>query len=92
MASELATQLGRRIRELRKALLFTQEELAERANISVSFLSMIERAERVPRLVTMSLLASALGVTLSQLFLNLNQMREPGQEPRVPAKLSTRGT
>jgi transcriptional regulator with XRE-family HTH domain len=92
MASELATQLGRRIRELRKSLLYTQEELAERANITVSFPSMIERAERVPRLVTMSLLANALGVTLSQLFLNLNQTREPGQEPRVPAKLSTRGT
>ncbi len=42
-AATLGTQLGQRIRELRGALSFTQEELAERAAISVSFLSMIER-------------------------------------------------
>jgi transcriptional regulator with XRE-family HTH domain len=85
MASELAMQLGRRIRELRKARLYTQEELAEQANIGVSYLSMIERAERVPHLSTLSLLANALGVTLSQLFLDLDQTRGAGQKPMVPA-------
>ena len=47
MASELATQLGRRIRELRKALLYTQEELAERAGLSVRGVSDLERGAKV---------------------------------------------
>jgi transcriptional regulator with XRE-family HTH domain len=77
-------QLARRIRELRKALLYTQEELAERAGISVSFLSMIERAERVPHLVTLDVLARALGLTLSQMFVGLNRPRGDGAEPILP--------
>jgi len=35
----------------------TQEELSERARISVSFLSMIERGERAPHLETLALFA-----------------------------------
>jgi len=84
-AATLVTQLGRRIRELRTALSFTQEELAERAAISVSFLSMIERAERVPHLKTLSALSNALGLTLSQLFLDVNVPRaDRGQTQDVP--------
>ena len=47
---------------------WTQEELAERAQISVSFLSMIERGERIPHVETLAAIANALGVTLSELF------------------------
>ncbi len=46
----------------------TQEALAERADISVSFLSMIERGERAPHLQTLAHIASALDVELSELF------------------------
>jgi transcriptional regulator with XRE-family HTH domain len=46
----------------------TQEELSERARISVSFLSMIERGERSPHLETLSKLADALEVPLATLF------------------------
>jgi transcriptional regulator with XRE-family HTH domain len=67
------TQLGQRIRELRGALSFTQEALAERAGISVSFLSMIERSERLPHIKTLAALSNALGITLSQLFLDVNE-------------------
>ncbi len=57
--SELNKRLGKRIRELRNMLSFTQEELAEKANISVSFLSMIERAQRMPHVETLAGAASA---------------------------------
>jgi transcriptional regulator with XRE-family HTH domain len=67
-ASEVAKQLGQRVRDLRKRLSFTQEELAERANISVSFLSMIERAYRLPHVETLVMLADALGVSLAEIF------------------------
>ena len=46
----------------------TQEDLSERARISVSFLSMIERGERSPHLETLAKLAEALEVRLADLF------------------------
>ena len=67
--STIGSQLGRRIRALRETLALTQEELAEKAAISVSYLSMIERAQRTPHLETLVSLSAALGITLSQLFI-----------------------
>ena len=46
----------------------TQEDLSERASISVSFLSMIERGERSPHLETLAKIAEALEVRISELF------------------------
>jgi transcriptional regulator with XRE-family HTH domain len=68
--SEIGKRIGRRIRELRvhRPERWTQEDLAERAHISVSFLSMIERGERVPHVETLASLAGALEVSLSDLF------------------------
>jgi transcriptional regulator with XRE-family HTH domain len=68
--SEIGKRLGRRIRELRTRRLerWTQEDLAERAKISVSFLSMIERGERVAHVETLAALAEALEVSLADLF------------------------
>jgi len=83
--STVRSQLGHRIRDLRQALAFTQEELAEKAGISDSFLSMIESARRVPHLKTLSALSKALGTTLSQLFLGLNGPRgEDEQTQSLP--------
>jgi transcriptional regulator with XRE-family HTH domain len=68
--SDIGKRIGQRIRELRTQRLekWTQEDLAERAKISVSFLSMIERGERVPHVETLAAIATSLGVTLSELF------------------------
>lgn len=68
--SEIGKRLGRRIRDLRtqRPEKWTQEDLAERAHISVSFLSMIERGERMPHVETLAALAQALDVSLSELF------------------------
>ena len=70
LVSELGKRIGQRIRELRteRPERWTQEELAERARISVSFLSMIERGERVAHVETLEGLARALGVRLADLF------------------------
>jgi transcriptional regulator with XRE-family HTH domain len=68
--SAIGKVLGQRIRELRtqRREEWTQQELAKRARISVSFLSMIERGERVPHVETLAALADALEVPLSELF------------------------
>ena len=65
-------EVGRKIRQLRLSRAgpkMTQEHLSERARISVSFLSMIERGERSPHLETLSKIALALEVRLADLFL-----------------------
>lgn len=70
--------VGRRIRQLRmsRSGRMTQEDLSERARISVSFLSMIERGERSPRLETLAAIAEALEVHIADLFLDDRESRE----------------
>ncbi len=70
--SEIGKRIGQRIRNLRtqRAERWTQEDLSERAKISVSFLSMIERGERVAHVQTLASLSDALGVTLAELFVD----------------------
>jgi len=53
--------------------------LAERAKISVSFLSMIERGERVAHVETLAALAQALSVSLAEMFAGLDHS-DSGEE------------
>lgn len=69
--TSVVKDVGKKIRQLRHARIgdrLTQEELAQKARISVSFLSMIERGERSPHLETLWRIASALEVPLVDLF------------------------
>jgi transcriptional regulator with XRE-family HTH domain len=61
-------QFGNRVRELRQAKGISQEELAEKAGIHRTYLGGIERGERNPCLKNILQVATALGVTLSELF------------------------
>ncbi len=70
---EAVNRLGQRVRELRKRASLTQEELAERAGISVSFLSMIERGDRVPHIETLIMLGEALHISLPEMFLGFGE-------------------
>ena len=66
--SEIAEILGKNIRELRKKVGWTQEKLAEKANISVPFMTQIELARKTPSLEVIESIAKALGVSYEQLF------------------------
>lgn len=66
--SQTYVQAGTALRRLRKQKGFTLEELAERAEISVSFLSHIERGTRQAPLDTLETLAHILGLNLYELF------------------------
>ncbi|MGZ6126307.1 MAG: helix-turn-helix domain-containing protein [Myxococcales bacterium] len=68
--ASVVKDVGRRIRQLRtsRSARMTQEDLSERARISVSFLSMIERGERSPHLETLAAIAEALEVRVADLF------------------------
>ena len=64
-------EVGRKIRALRterRGGRVTQGEIARKARVSISFLSMIERGERSPSVETLGYIAEALGVTLAELF------------------------
>jgi len=55
-------QFGQMLLGLRVDAGLTQEELAEKAGISVRTVSNLERGTRAPRITTTRLLAAALGV------------------------------
>lgn len=64
----MRTAFGKRVRELRKARGFSQEELAHRAGLHYTYVGGIERGERNPALVNIGRIARALKVPLAELF------------------------
>ncbi len=66
--SQLREKFGLRVRSLRTARSLTQEQLAERAGISVDFLSLIERGKNAPSFENLDELADALEVSAAELF------------------------
>lgn len=67
-ARRALADLARRIRSLREHHGITQEELAARSGISVSFASLLERAQRSPSYETLIEVARALEVSLADLL------------------------
>jgi transcriptional regulator with XRE-family HTH domain len=66
----LRENLGKAVRFYRKQQGFSQAELAEKAGISITFLSKIERGIKFPTSDTLSGLANGLGIEVYQLFRN----------------------
>lgn len=66
-------QLGSRIRALRQARRLTLRDVAERAGVTESFLSQVERDVTSPSIATVQRIARALDVSIAQLF-----AEEPG--------------
>ncbi len=67
------------LRAVRKDQKLSQEVLAKKARVSVSYVSMLERGERTPPLDTLQALARALGV--SPLYL-LQELAAAGRKKR----------
>lgn len=65
---ETATILGGRLRELRKARSMTLQALAEKAGLSVGFLSQLERNQASPSVRALNALAQALDVSIHWFF------------------------
>ena len=60
--------IGNKIKELRVAKNLTQEELADRSELSKSFISQVERDLTSPSIATLIDLLQCLGTTLSDFF------------------------
>lgn len=73
--------LGRRIREERIRVGLTQEQIAERINVSTTYIGFIERGERSVTLEKLILLAECFHVPIDALL-----HEAPGNEPEAKEK------
>ncbi|KAB8050498.1 helix-turn-helix domain-containing protein [Janthinobacterium rivuli] len=64
----LIKQFGLAVRQLREGRGWSQERLAEAADLNRSFIGEIERGAATPSLLTVEKLASALGIGLAGLM------------------------
>ncbi|PLZ03142.1 DNA-binding protein [Burkholderia sp. WAC0059] len=74
---DITLTLARRLRDLRNERGLSLEALAERSGVSRSNISLIERGESSPTAVVIDKLATALGVTLPELFSPLDASDTP---------------
>ena len=57
---------GSVLRQKRKALGYSQEELAHRAGITMRYISLLERNQRQPTISTLYLLCKALEISMTE--------------------------
>ena len=65
---EIAPNVGPRIRTIREQRGLSLRALAERCNLSINALSLIERGENSPTVSSLHMLATALGVKITDFF------------------------
>ena len=83
--TQAAAPLAERLRWLRARAMLTQEELAERARLSVRTVRNLEAGHiRRPRSGSIRLLADALGLSEQERVL-LAELTERGSDPALPA-------
>lgn len=70
--SELSKVVGDRIRLVRNEKGYSIEELAHRANVSITHLGRVERGDRSPTLDILGKIISALDITFVELFSDLH--------------------
>jgi len=69
--------LAANLRENRRKLGMTQEELAEKADVSTHYIAMIEICKKYPKPDTLEQIAKALGIKPYKLFSVENDPNEP---------------
>lgn len=66
--SDLVNCFGPAVRHFRELRGWSQEMLAEKADLNRSYLGEVERGQAIPSLETAGKLAVALGISMSRLF------------------------
>ena len=67
----IAVEIGSRIRYHRKELKLSQEELAERSNLSFSFIGQLERGVKQPTIDTLYRITKGMNISLSDFLRDL---------------------
>ncbi len=73
--------IGKRIRRFRRLNKLTQEQLAERVEVSPVYIRYIENAKRTARLDTYVRIANALGCTMDELLAGFQASEKQGRYP-----------
>ena len=81
--------VAKRIREARVAQHLTQEDLAAKAEISLTHMGVIERAVKVPNLDTFVAIANALNVSADSLLLDVVEKSVEHEASLIGRMLST---
>lgn len=68
MKKDVLVRFGNKVREARRKLGISQEELASRAGVHRTYIGMIERAEKNITLSNIEKIADALNLSISNLF------------------------
>jgi transcriptional regulator with XRE-family HTH domain len=74
--SQLVSSFGITVRQLRQGQGWSQEALAERANLNRSYVGELERGQAIPSLLTLKKLAMSLDMSLSHLMAHTEQMAQ----------------
>ncbi|GIW55293.1 MAG: hypothetical protein KatS3mg082_1697 [Nitrospiraceae bacterium] len=80
----IRAKLGKRVRGLRKARGWSQEELAHRASLHPTYIGGIERGERNVSLINLAKLAEAFHIDLAE-FLSFEAAGPAAEEKDTPS-------
>ncbi|RNF33975.1 helix-turn-helix domain-containing protein [Paracoccus methylarcula] len=76
------------LRDAREDAGMTQEELAERADVSVRFISFLETGKRQPSLSALAAVSEGLGIPMSKLIVALEERVDLGDNPNPAVRSS----
>ena len=79
----IAKEVGLRIRRYRLDRCMTQEDLAEHSNLHQTYIGQVERGEKNLTVGSLEKILSALNVTFSELFENIEDVRHPESIPAL---------
>lgn len=74
---DLLRRLGRRIRDLRTAHTWSQEEFADVCRVHRTYMGHLERGEKNVSITSIVRVSAAFGITLSELFTGVDGGDEP---------------
>jgi transcriptional regulator with XRE-family HTH domain len=75
--------IGKRLRQLREAKELSQGDIQERTGLFRCYISRIECGHTIPQLENLEKWASALGVTLSEIFAEIEIQAKPARPARL---------
>jgi XRE family transcriptional regulator, regulator of sulfur utilization len=74
--TQIVSSFGTTVRQLREAQGWSQEVLAERANLNRSYIGELERGQAIPSLLTLQKLGQALGLSLANLLAHTERIAQ----------------
>lgn len=81
--SDITIALGKRIRSLRQSRGWTQEQLAEYADLHVSYIVLLEKGANRATIETLDKLSKAFGLSIADLVQPLGEMRDDSMQSQL---------